>query len=67
MLRDSSMVEQVTVNHLVVGSNPTRGAMKFTSNQILVRGENPTRGALNFRAYLKPYFLYLSRTTELVV
>jgi hypothetical protein len=31
IFRRSATVAQVTVNHLVVGSNPTAGALEFTS------------------------------------
>jgi hypothetical protein len=38
------MVAQGTVNPLVVGSNPTAGAVEFTLKK-LVRGKNPTARA----------------------
>gem|GEM_PF-3386133 len=36
IFRGSSVVEQVTVNHLVVGSSPTPGAINKTINFVLV-------------------------------
>ena len=46
----SSMVEQLAVNQLVVGSSPTGGAVGI--NQ-LVAGSNPAFGAIetNYRNY----------------
>ena len=37
MLRDSSMVEQLTVNQLVLGSNPSRGAVGVIFYFVLVK------------------------------